>query len=76
MKDELNWKPEGMTPLDTSKKRWTDKPNQNFLILEVDNLEILANDREEWRWQCGAVMGLMTCKTCLEEEVTGRYDCV
>lgn len=58
MKDALKWKPEGKRPLGRPKKRWIDKPNQFFRILGVDNPEKLANDREEWRRLCGAVMGL------------------
>jgi hypothetical protein len=53
-KDALSWKPKGKRP----KKRWIDKPNQNFKILGVDNPEELANDKEEWKRLCGAVMGL------------------
>jgi len=58
MKDALNWKPKDKILLDIPKKRWIYEPNQNFQILEVGNLEELANDREEWKKLCGAVMGL------------------
>jgi hypothetical protein len=58
MKDALKWKPESKRLLGRPKKRWIDEPNQIFRILGVNNPEELANDREEWRRLCGAVMGL------------------
>lgn len=65
MKDELNWKPKGKKSLDRPKKRQIDDPNQNFRILGVDNLEELANDKEQQRRLYGAVQPIRTEETCL-----------
>lgn len=54
MKDALNWKPESKKLVGRLKKKWID---QIFRILGVDNPEESANDREEWRRFCGALMG-------------------
>lgn len=45
--DALNFKPKVKTPFDRLKNNWTDEANQNFRLMELDNLEELANDIEE-----------------------------
>lgn len=58
VKDTLYWKPKEKKPIGRPKKKWIDEPSQNFRILGVDNSKELANDREEWRKACRAVMSL------------------
>jgi hypothetical protein len=55
---DLNWKPEGKRPLGWPKERRIYEPNQNLKKLGIENSEELANDKDEWRRLCGAVMGL------------------
>lgn len=53
---------EGNRPLQGKPKKMyprIDERNQNFLILEVDNPEELADHREEWKRVRGAVTGLI-----------------
>jgi len=57
MKAVLKWKSKGKIPLVRPKQSWIDKVEKDPVEIEIQDGEIVAQDRDRWKQVCVGSMG-------------------